>query len=458
MNRQEQSLDSVNSVWFYTMLSSLRRSHGGLTSASIRRVEALSRRGYHSIVAVAEYVDSLEVLEEELRITGEISDSEIRCMYHDICAWPELVTGWVDHESLSERPPEPTVVESQAGSVRMTAYLGSTGSTVISEFSLASGGERWYSVFDERGNTIASCSNWELRRRWFRWLDRSHRSVFFIDGVSMGQALAPVQLENGVKYLMQHGAHLSGPSGSPRLKHNRVAAIRHAETFGAIFVQTQRQAESFRDLVGHRAQVRVLPNINTDPGPMGLELGTVRPPIGVIVTRLDENQKQVSHLLQVIEMVCTRAPTVSFEVFGEGAGRWSSGSLNAWASEHGLSDQVTFHGHTDGASKHFERGLFTVMTSRHEGFPLTLVEAASRGCIPISYDIDYGPSDLIQNGENGFLIPSGGVIEACERIQEIVDDEGKARSMRSAAVASSRLFSADVVVDQLVDWVNSDLE
>ena len=32
-----------------------------------------------------------------------------------------------------------------------------------------------------------------------------------------------------------------------------------------------------------------------------------------------------------------------------------------------------------------------------------LVESMASGCIPIAYDIDYGPSDIITDGVDGFL-------------------------------------------------------
>ncbi|WP_200914854.1 glycosyltransferase [Arthrobacter sp. Leaf234] len=40
---------------------------------------------------------------------------------------------------------------------------------------------------------------------------------------------------------------------------------------------------------------------------------------------------------------------------------------------------------------------FTLLTSTTEGLPLVLLEAMSGGCLPIAYDIPYGPADLIED-------------------------------------------------------------
>ena len=44
------------------------------------------------------------------------------------------------------------------------------------------------------------------------------------------------------------------------------------------------------------------------------------------------------------------------------------------------------------------------MTSRYEGFGMTLTEALQNACIPLAYDSYSSVHDIIQNGQNGFLI------------------------------------------------------
>lgn len=40
-----------------------------------------------------------------------------------------------------------------------------------------------------------------------------------------------------------------------------------------------------------------------------------------------------------------------------------------------------------------------------EGFSLALLECQSYGVPMISYDIKYGPNELVKDGLNGYLIP-----------------------------------------------------
>ncbi|MDI9257702.1 glycosyltransferase [Flavobacterium sedimenticola] len=55
--------------------------------------------------------------------------------------------------------------------------------------------------------------------------------------------------------------------------------------------------------------------------------------------------------------------------------------------------------------KFYQEAAVFAFTSVSEGFPNALGEAMGAGCACISFDCTAGPSDLIDHGENGFLIP-----------------------------------------------------
>jgi glycosyltransferase involved in cell wall biosynthesis len=51
-----------------------------------------------------------------------------------------------------------------------------------------------------------------------------------------------------------------------------------------------------------------------------------------------------------------------------------------------------------------ERDIF-VFPTKFEGFPVSLVEAMSVGCVPVASDLPGGMRELVRNGINGFLCP-----------------------------------------------------
>lgn len=93
------------------------------------------------------------------------------------------------------------------------------------------------------------------------------------------------------------------------------------------------------------------------------------------------------------------------------------------------------------------RGSIFLLTSRYEGFSLSLIETMSQGIIPVAFPVGVAP-EIIANGKNGFIVES--IKEAAERIQEIVGNDELRKTMSAAAYHTSLRFKADILADKLV--------
>ena len=65
-----------------------------------------------------------------------------------------------------------------------------------------------------------------------------------------------------------------------------------------------------------------------------------------------------------------------------------------------------------------------LLTSAIEGFGMVLLEAMSKGIYCISYDVGYGPKNIIQNSVNGFLVKEGCVKKAASKLVDIFSGSG----------------------------------
>lgn len=93
------------------------------------------------------------------------------------------------------------------------------------------------------------------------------------------------------------------------------------------------------------------------------------------------------------------------------------------------------------------RGSIFLLTSRYEGFSLSLIEAMSQGLIPIAFPVGVAP-EIVVNGKNGFVVKN--TKEACRKIEQILDN-GKLRSdMSTAAHLTSLKFKANILANKLV--------
>ncbi|UBH13852.1 glycosyltransferase [Macrococcus armenti] len=91
--------------------------------------------------------------------------------------------------------------------------------------------------------------------------------------------------------------------------------------------------------------------------------------------------------------------------------------------ELGLDESVEINDFTNDAHKIFSESIAALMTSKFEGFGLTLMESINVGCPVVSFDVDYGPSEIIQNHVNGILVNPGDIHGFSKALEEILDNK-----------------------------------
>ena len=69
----------------------------------------------------------------------------------------------------------------------------------------------------------------------------------------------------------------------------------------------------------------------------------------------------------------------------------------------------------------YSRSLVWFLGSRSEGFSIPILEAMSCGCAVVATDCG-GPKDIIEDGENGFLVEPGNIIQIIKRIETLLDN------------------------------------
>ncbi|EHN6915302.1 glycosyltransferase [Campylobacter jejuni] len=88
-----------------------------------------------------------------------------------------------------------------------------------------------------------------------------------------------------------------------------------------------------------------------------------------------------------------------------------------------------------------------VMTSHFEGFPMVLIESSSYALPLVAFNIDTGPSDIIDNEKSGFLIEDGNLQEFANKLSILMDDENLRRTMGiSAKDIVKTNFSKEVII------------
>lgn len=96
--------------------------------------------------------------------------------------------------------------------------------------------------------------------------------------------------------------------------------------------------------------------------------------------------------------------------------------------------------------KYIEASIF-VMTSRSEGFGMVLIEAMAYGVPCIAFDCPHGPSDIIKDGIDGFVIREGDISHFTEKLLLLMTNEKLRREMGIAAKKNIRRYDSKHIME-----------
>ena len=69
-----------------------------------------------------------------------------------------------------------------------------------------------------------------------------------------------------------------------------------------------------------------------------------------------------------------------------------------------LQDMVVFMDYNPNPFPYVKQALFTTLSSKYEGFPMSIIESLAVGTPVVSVDCDSGPNEVIKDRENGLLV------------------------------------------------------
>lgn len=133
-----------------------------------------------------------------------------------------------------------------------------------------------------------------------------------------------------------------------------------------------------------------------------------------------EKQKGFDQIIEIGKQIAKYCDGWEWHVYGDGC---ELESLSYRVVQEGLEDFIKFKGKFNQIEEVYPYYSIYAMTSRYEGMPLVLLEAYAHHIPMISFDCDCGPSEIIQDGKNGFLTPCFDNNLYSEKLLLLVEDD-----------------------------------
>jgi poly(glycerol-phosphate) alpha-glucosyltransferase len=408
--------------------------YAGMTASMLQRSRAFVKfAGVDVTILTYEHRNSYDEIRDRLRNSGAMVDGmQMRNMWEDLRAWNDeqlnSATESIDkplHEAwepLDSRgvATGPLIRELRADNGRhiQIDYFREDGSMLATDQRHGPDfGERSVCLFDTSGQPLGSW-RWVSRLYWL-WLDSLPRDPvawIIADSKTSANPLIHYTRPDVAKLHVVRGSHRKREHGRPtsKLVRSRRAVMENLDAWDAVVFLTQTQRDDVAEMMGERANLKVIPNSRNVPG----KLTNVKRPSGrgVMLSSLVE-RKRIQHAIRAM-------------ADARGRRLWWKGKLDVWGRGplkrkltlliRKRNAPVKLRGYSTTAADEFSTASFSLLTSSAEAFANVLIESMGRGCIPISYDIPYGPADIITHGVDGYLVPNGDIAALAEQIRQIV--------------------------------------
>ncbi len=227
----------------------------------------------------------------------------------------------------------------------------------------------------------------------------------------------------------------------------RTISYRYADK---LVVQTQMIKQYFEGKIPEN-KLAILPN------PLSIELTNNR--------ILNNYTQRKNIILSVGRLTKSKAHDVLINAFAQTDNKdwelWIAGDgpefseLLISITELKLSEKIKLLGLVKDVSSLYNSSKIFAFSSTYEGFPNALIEAMHFGLACVSTDCPTGPSELIVDGENGYLVPVNETNEMATKLNLLMKNNSKIVSFGKKSVSTVQRYEEENVVKKWTKIINN---
>lgn len=162
------------------------------------------------------------------------------------------------------------------------------------------------------------------------------------------------------------------------------------------------------------------------------------------IGRLTE-QKGFDMLVDVANNILPNREGWKWIILGEGEDR---AILEKKINMYGLEDKVILKGNVLNVEDYYKNASIFVSTSRYEGLPLVLLEGKSYGLPLVSFNCKTGPSEIINDNYNGYLVNCFDIDDMSIKLNLLIDDKNLRKDFSNKSVYGIDKFEISHIINK----------
>ncbi|MEU4700598.1 glycosyltransferase family 4 protein [Nonomuraea dietziae] len=266
--------------------------------------------------------------------------------------------------------------------------------------------------------------------RWIRSIDTG---VIMATRPGLNLALAQLALPSVITIGQEHVALQGQPQPVQELIKRRY------RSFDALVTLTKADLRDYRETL--RRKPKKLLRIPNAVPPMPGEISKLENKVVLAVGRMTK-LKGFHRLITAWETVAAAHPDWKLRILGAGP---QEDNLRAQITEAGLEGKVELPGPSNNVAGELEKASIFVLSSRHEGFPMTILEAMAKGLAIVSFNSPHGPKEMITDEVDGLLVKPRTNANLATAIMRVIEDEELRHRLAEGALATAATYDVDSI-------------
>lgn len=132
-------------------------------------------------------------------------------------------------------------------------------------------------------------------------------------------------------------------------------------------------------------------------------------------------------------------------------------NLQSYSIELGISENCLFLGEVENVDEWLAKASIFAFPSISEGFPNALIEGMMAGLPCVSFDCDAGPSDIIENTKNGFLVELKNTEVFANRLSQLISNPSLRSEIGNNAQLIQQQLNKKMIVSKYSNFINRNL-
>lgn len=162
-------------------------------------------------------------------------------------------------------------------------------------------------------------------------------------------------------------------------------------------------------------------------------------------------QKNYDSLIRVANAFFSQCPDWTWDIYGEGEEYQKILNL---ITENSLNEHLFLKGNVNDLYSRYPDYSYQVMTSRYEGFSMSLLEASANSLPIVAFDVPCGPNEIIVNEKNGYLVPAFDENKMAECMIKLSNSQPLRELMSKANKEIISHFEVGEIVDKWIQTLN----